>query len=64
MSYVLAAWKITKELPEWENQGLHNTTHKCFKNLSQFCIEAIRHGDFKTATLGNLSERYVQQTIS
>ncbi|XP_018342429.1 PREDICTED: uncharacterized protein LOC108748658 [Trachymyrmex septentrionalis] len=51
MRYVLEAWKITRELPEWENQGSHNITRKCFKNLSQFCTEAIRRGNFETSVL-------------
>ncbi|XP_011168265.1 uncharacterized protein LOC105201771 [Solenopsis invicta] len=51
MRYALEAWKITRELPEWENQGSHNITRKCFKNLSQFCTEAMRRGNFETSTL-------------
>ncbi|KYQ58277.1 hypothetical protein ALC60_02697 [Trachymyrmex zeteki] len=51
MRYALEAWKITRELPEWKNQGSHNITRKCFKNLSQFCTEAIRRGNFETSAL-------------
>ncbi|KYN05758.1 hypothetical protein ALC62_03237, partial [Cyphomyrmex costatus] len=51
MRYALEAWKITRELPEWENQGSHNITRKCFKILSQFCTEAIRRGNFETSVL-------------
>jgi len=61
MRYTLEAWKITRELPEWENQGSHNVTRKCFKNLSQFCTEAIRRGNFETSTLKIYIERYVKQ---
>lgn len=60
MRYVLEAWKITRELPEWESQGSHNVTRKCFKSLSQFCIEAIRRGNFETSTLKIYIERYVK----
>ncbi|XP_014468558.1 PREDICTED: uncharacterized protein LOC106741267 isoform X2 [Dinoponera quadriceps] len=51
MNYVLAAWEIVRELPEWENQGHQNTTHRCFKSLSQFCIQAIRRENFETSHL-------------
>ncbi|XP_029175661.1 uncharacterized protein LOC114944084 [Nylanderia fulva] len=51
MHYVLEAWKIARELPEWENQGLCNTTHKCFRSLSQFCAESIRRGKFEISSL-------------
>lgn len=60
MRYALEAWKITRELPEWENQGSHNITRKCFKSLSQFCTEAIRRGNFETSTLEIYIERYVK----
>ncbi|XP_012056781.1 PREDICTED: uncharacterized protein LOC105619874 [Atta cephalotes] len=51
MRYALEAWKITRELPEWENQSSRSITRKCFKNLSQFCTEAIRRGNFETSVL-------------
>lgn len=51
MRYVLEAWKITRELSEWESQSSHNVIRKCFKNLSQFCTEAIKRGNFETSTL-------------
>ncbi|XP_028048585.1 uncharacterized protein LOC105831013 isoform X2 [Monomorium pharaonis] len=51
MRYALEAWKITRELPEWKNKGSHNITRKCFKNLSQFCTEAIKRGNFEISTL-------------
>ncbi|XP_011138402.1 uncharacterized protein LOC105182558 isoform X3 [Harpegnathos saltator] len=60
--YALAAWEITKELPEWENQGHHNTTRKCFKSLSQFCAEAIRRGNFEISDLETYIARF--KTIS
>ncbi|EFN66760.1 hypothetical protein EAG_08031 [Camponotus floridanus] len=50
MHYVLEAWKITRELPKWENQDC-NITHKCFQSLSQFCAETIRRGNFDISTL-------------
>lgn len=63
MRYVLEAWKITRELPEWENQGSHNVTRRCFKSLSQFCIEAIKRGNFETSVLEIYIERYVKYTV-
>lgn len=60
MRYALEAWRITRELPEWENQGPHNVTRKCFKSLSQFCAEAIRRGNFETSALEIYIERYVK----
>lgn len=61
MRYALAAWEITRELPEWENQGHHNTTCRCFKSLSQFCIEAIRRENFETLDLEIYIEKYVER---
>lgn len=58
MQYVFVAWNITKELPEWENQGLDNTTHKCFKNLAQFCSRALKEGCFNLPTLSLYKERF------
>ncbi|XP_070530258.1 uncharacterized protein [Cardiocondyla obscurior] len=51
MHYVFEAWKITRDLPEWKNQGFHNISQKCFKSLSQFCTEALRRGSFETSAL-------------
>nr|XP_012233313.1 PREDICTED: uncharacterized protein LOC105678489 [Linepithema humile]XP_012233314.1 PREDICTED: uncharacterized protein LOC105678489 [Linepithema humile] len=57
MHYVLEAWKITRELPEWKSEDPHNNiTHKCFKDLSQFCTEAITKGNFETSVL----EEYIE----
>ncbi|XP_029660016.1 uncharacterized protein LOC115233621 isoform X2 [Formica exsecta] len=56
MHYVLESWKITRELPKWENQDPCNITSKCFKSLSQFCAETIRRGKFETSTL----ETYIE----
>ncbi|KAK2588390.1 hypothetical protein KPH14_004398 [Odynerus spinipes] len=57
MQYVFVAWNITKELPEWENQGLDNTTCKCFKNLAQYCSRALKEGCFNAPTLNLYRER-------
>ncbi|KAG7199275.1 hypothetical protein KM043_018137 [Ampulex compressa] len=57
MQYVCSAWSITKELPEWENQGLHNTTRRCFKILAQFCSQAIKKGDFAASVLNTYAGR-------
>ncbi|XP_043283966.1 uncharacterized protein [Venturia canescens] len=51
MQYVFAAWSITKDLPEWDNQGRDNTTKKCFRELAKFCKEALQNGNFITSTL-------------
>lgn len=57
MRYALEAWKITKELSEWEGRGSYNVIQKCFKSLSQFCTEAIRRGNFETSALEFYIER-------
>ncbi|XP_015594113.1 uncharacterized protein LOC107267215 isoform X2 [Cephus cinctus] len=51
MQYVFAAWNITKDLPEWERQGLDNTRRNCFKALSGFCSQALKNGSFGPSTL-------------
>lgn len=60
MRYALVAWEITRDLPEWENQGHHNTTRKCFKSLSQFCVEALKKENFEVSDLEIYIERYVE----
>ncbi|KAF7405284.1 hypothetical protein HZH66_004190 [Vespula vulgaris] len=57
IQYVFVAWNITKELPEWESQGLDNTTYKCFKNLALFCRRALTEGCFNLSTLNLYRER-------
>ena len=51
MHYVLEAWKIARELPDWKKQDPCNITRKCFRSLSQFCAETIRRGKFEISTL-------------
>ncbi|XP_011879414.1 PREDICTED: uncharacterized protein LOC105568386 [Vollenhovia emeryi] len=51
LHYVLEAWRITRELLEWDSHGFHKVTRQCFKSLSQFCTEAIRRGNFETSDL-------------
>ncbi|XP_047346306.1 uncharacterized protein LOC124947759 isoform X3 [Vespa velutina] len=57
IQYVFVAWNITKELPEWESQGLDNTNYKCFKNLALFCRRALTEGCFNLSTLNLYRER-------
>lgn len=58
IQYVFAAWAITKELPEWKNQGMHSTTQKCYKHLTEFCIEALRNGTFSPNSINLFREKY------
>ncbi|XP_043503122.1 uncharacterized protein LOC122524765 isoform X1 [Polistes fuscatus] len=58
MQYVFAAWNIIKELPEWESQGLDNTTCKCFKNLAILCTRALMEGRFNLPMLNLYRERF------
>ncbi|EZA60971.1 hypothetical protein X777_08183 [Ooceraea biroi] len=51
MQYVLKAWRVTRDLPEWKNQGPCNITRKCYKTLSKFCDEALRRGNFEMSDL-------------
>ncbi|XP_026671272.1 uncharacterized protein LOC108627208 isoform X2 [Ceratina calcarata] len=57
MHYVYAAWNITKQLHEWDNQVLCNLTHKCFKNLTHFCSLALKKGNFPATVLDMFAER-------
>ncbi|XP_011499250.1 PREDICTED: uncharacterized protein LOC105363285 [Ceratosolen solmsi marchali] len=57
IQYVFAAWAITKDLPEWKNQGMHSTTQKCYKNLTEFCIQALKNGTFAPTTLNLYKEK-------
>lgn len=63
MRYVLAAWEITKEIEQLSQ--LENLTeisnrcnmHKCFKILSQLCVEALIRGNFEMTDLEGYIER-------
>ncbi|OXU26963.1 hypothetical protein TSAR_008450, partial [Trichomalopsis sarcophagae] len=57
IQYVFAAWAITKDLPEWKNQGMHSTTQKCYKHLTEFCLQALRNGTFTPTTLNIYKEK-------
>lgn len=58
MRYALKAWKITRDLPDWSNQGPCNTiTRKCCKALSKLCAEALKSGNFETSTLNTYIQR-------
>lgn len=57
MQYVYAAWNITKQLYEEENQSLCNLTHKCFKNLTHFCSQALKRGNFTSTILDIFTDR-------
>ena len=46
VNYVIAAWAITKDLPEWKNQEMHSTTRKCFRFLTDFCYQGLKNGGF------------------
>lgn len=49
MQYVITAWTITKELPEFENED--NTAQKCYSKLVNFCKQALLNGNFNNSTL-------------
>lgn len=49
MQYSIAAWTITKELPDFENED--NTAQKCFAKLVNFCKQALLHGNFTNSAL-------------
>lgn len=58
MHYVYAAWNVTKQLHEGENQTLCNLTHKCFKNLTHFCSQGLKKGNFMSTALDMFADRY------
>lgn len=58
MHYVCAAWNVTKQLYEGENRSLCNLTHKCFKNLTHFCSQALKKGNFTGSVLDMFIERF------
>ncbi|KAK0163556.1 hypothetical protein PV327_007226 [Microctonus hyperodae] len=49
MQYIIAAWKITKELPDFESED--NTAQKCFAKLVNFCKQALLNGNFTNPVL-------------
>jgi len=60
MRYILKAWRITRDLPDWKNQGPCNIIRKCYKTLSKFCVEALKRGNFEISILDIYIKRYVK----
>ncbi|KZC05049.1 PREDICTED: uncharacterized protein LOC107193553 [Dufourea novaeangliae] len=57
MQYVYAAWNITKQISECKNQSLCDLACKCFKNLTHFCSQALKKGNFSGTILNMFSDR-------
>ena len=57
MQYFFAAWTITKDLPEWKNRGTQSTTQKCYKDLTNLCIQALNNGSFTESTMKSYKEQ-------
>ncbi|XP_076632181.1 uncharacterized protein LOC143347136 isoform X1 [Colletes latitarsis] len=57
MHYVYAAWNITKQLFKCDDQNLRNLARKCFKNLTHFCSQALKRGDFSAPILNMFADR-------
>ncbi|XP_053978233.1 uncharacterized protein LOC128876137 isoform X2 [Hylaeus volcanicus] len=57
MHYTYAAWNITKQLLKCKNKTLCNLACKCFKNLTHFCSQALKKGNFPTSILDMFADR-------
>ncbi|XP_076169953.1 uncharacterized protein LOC143148000 isoform X2 [Ptiloglossa arizonensis] len=57
MHYVYAAWNITKQILKCENKNLYNLACKCFKNLTHFCSQALKKGNFSAPVLDMFANR-------
>ncbi|CAK9802395.1 hypothetical protein ANTQUA_LOCUS3299 [Anthophora quadrimaculata] len=57
MHYVYAAWNIIKQLYDWETQRLCDVARKCFKNLTHFCSQALKKGNFTSTVLDMFADR-------
>ncbi|XP_066603554.1 uncharacterized protein [Prorops nasuta] len=62
MQYVFMAWPITQGLPKWEAKYFNWTTNKCFKLLAQFCLQAIKFGNFSSGLLDTYKSRLQTMT--
>ncbi|XP_046750370.1 uncharacterized protein LOC124413685 [Diprion similis] len=51
MEYIFSAWAISKEIPNWEHNGLKNVSRSCFKALACFCAAALQRGKFQPQRL-------------
>ena len=59
MHYVYAAWNVTKQLSARENQSqvVRNLARKCFNNLTHFCLQAVKKGNFMGTMLDMFADR-------
>ncbi|XP_045774087.1 tethering factor for nuclear proteasome STS1 [Maniola jurtina] len=57
MKYVFLAWNYVRATPVWDNQP-HNAQRKqCFKALTNFCLTALKKGEFSTDFYSDAQEK-------
>ncbi|KAJ0176230.1 hypothetical protein K1T71_008404 [Dendrolimus kikuchii] len=57
MKYVFLAWGYVKATPVWDNQP-HNAQRKqCFKALTNFCLTALKKGNFEKDLLADVMKK-------
>ncbi|XP_014234629.1 uncharacterized protein LOC106657555 isoform X1 [Trichogramma pretiosum] len=57
IQYIFAAWSITRDLPEWKNNGVQSERQRSFKLLADTCYNALEEGKFSTNTLNIYKEK-------
>ncbi|XP_046967955.1 uncharacterized protein LOC124535692 [Vanessa cardui] len=57
MKYVFLAWSYVRATPVWDNQP-HNAQRKqCFKALTNFCMTALKKGDFDSCFMADVQDK-------
>ncbi|XP_050344311.1 uncharacterized protein LOC126769499 [Nymphalis io] len=57
MKYVFLAWSYVRATPVWDNQP-HNAQRKqCFKALTNFCMTALKKGDFDNYFMADVQDK-------
>lgn len=63
IKYVFLAWGYVKATPVWDNQP-HNAQRKqCFKALTNFCLTALKKGNFEKSFLTDILKKLQNMLI-
>ncbi|KAG6464287.1 uncharacterized protein LOC115452965 [Manduca sexta] len=57
IQYVFLAWSYVKATPVWDNQPHNNTRKQCFKALNNFCLTALKKGNFDPDFLADVQDK-------
>lgn len=62
LDYILKAWEIVDELPQWDNPDHNKTKNRCFKTLGVQCKKSISHSHLTQSEYRDMLSRLVSKT--